>query len=396
MKTLSGKPGRVLYVQYTNPAAYPPVDHSAELLAEAGFEVLVLGTRSPDDPLELHGHPRVRVKTLRAEAAGWRQKMHYARFAAWALMWTARWRPQWVYASDPPACPVALLAGQLFGVRVLYHEHDSPTVNEAGRVVAPSLSVRMIMRARHALAARCELVILPNAARAATYTRTTGRAGVLTVWNTPLRREVADVSRPVEASRRLRVLYHGSIVPARLPMAVIDALAALPGSVTLDIAGYETIGHPGYVAALIARARQHGIADRVRMHGAVPLRNDLLRLCASCDVGLALLPPDSSDLNEQAMIGASNKPFDYMANGLALLVANLQEWKTTYVEQGFGVSCDPTSADSIAATLRWLLEHPEERIAMGRRGQQKILGDWNYERCFAPVLDQVRTLAYAG
>ena len=396
MSTATASGRRVLYVQYTNPGAYPPVDHSAELLAEAGFDVLVLGTRSPDDPLELSGHSRVRVKTMRAESAGWRQKLHYARFAAWALMWTLRWRPQWVYASDPPACPVALLAGQLPGVRVLYHEHDSPAVNDAGEVIAPSLSVGLIMRARRALAQRCALVILPNAARAATYTRTTGRNSVLTVWNTPLRREVVDVARSVDASRRLRVLYHGSIVPARLPMAVIDALATLPSSVTLDIAGYETIGHPGYVSALMARAHQFGIADRVRMNGAVPLRHDLLRLCASCDVGLALLPPDSSDLNEQAMIGASNKPFDYMANGLALLVANLAEWNTTYVEQGFGISCDPTSTDSIATALRWLFDHPEERIAMGRRGQQKILGEWNYERCFAPVLDQVRTVAYAG
>jgi glycosyltransferase involved in cell wall biosynthesis len=385
----------VLYVQYTNPGAYPPVDHSAELLAEDGFEVLVLGTRRPDDPLELRGHPRVRVMTLRAEPAGWRQKLHYVRFAAWALMWAVRWRPQWVYASDPPSCPVALLADQLPGVRVLYHEHDSPAVNEAGHVMASSLSVKAIMRARRALARRCELVVLPNAARAATYTRTTGRDGVVTVWNTPLRREVAAVERTA-ALQRLRVLYHGSIVPARLPVAVIDALAKLPDSVTLDVAGYETIGHPGYATELQARARQLGIGDRVRMNGAVPLRHDLLRLCASCDVGLALLPADSRDLNEQAMIGASNKPFDYMAGGLALLVADLVEWKTTYVEQGFGVSCDPGSADSIAAALRWLHDHPEERIAMGRRGQQKILGEWNYERCFAPVLDQVRTLAYAG
>jgi hypothetical protein len=101
------RPARVLYVQYTNPGAYPPVDHSAELFAEAGFEVLVLGTRSLNDPLELTGHPRVRVETMRAEPGGWRQKVHYARFAAWALLWTARWRPQWVYASDPPACPAS-------------------------------------------------------------------------------------------------------------------------------------------------------------------------------------------------------------------------------------------------------------------------------------------------
>jgi glycosyltransferase involved in cell wall biosynthesis len=385
---------RVLYVQYTNPGAYPPVDHSAELLADAGFDVLVLGTRRADDPLELTGHPRVRVRTLPHEPPGWRQKLHYARFAAWALWWTVRWRPHWVYASDPPSCPVALLAGSLPGVRVLYHEHDSPAVSDTGRVVARTLPDKVIMRARLALSRRCDLVILPNEARAATYARTTGRDRVLTVWNTPLRREVT-ADRPASPGSRLRLLYHGSIVPARLPPVVIDALAAQPAAVTLDIAGYETIGHPGYAAALLARARQRGVGDRVRLHGALR-RGDLMRLCATCDVGLALLPADSSDLNERAMVGASNKPFDYMASGLALLVPELPEWRTTYVDPGFGLACDPSSADSVAAALRWFLEHPEERLAMGARGRQKILGEWNYERCFGPVLDQVRTVAYAS
>ena len=388
-------PARVLYVQYTNPGAYPHVDHSAELLADAGFEVLVLGTRRADDPLELTAHPRVRVKTMLHEPPGWRQKLHYARFAAWALLWTIRWRPQWVYASDPPSCPVALLAGSLPDVRVLYHEHDSPSVSDAGRVIVRTLSDKAIMRARQALARRCELVILPNEARAAAYTRTTGRDRVLTVWNTPLRREVAAPDHQDAVHSRLRALYHGSIVPARLPLTVIDALAALPATVTLDIAGYETMGHPGYVDQLLARAWQLGAADRVRMHGALR-RADLMRVCATCDVGLALLPAQSADLNERAMVGASNKPFDYMASGLALLVPALPEWRATYVEPGFGLACDPASARTIEAALRWLLEHPEDRVAMGARGRQKILGDWNYDRCFAPVLDQVRTLAHAS
>ena len=36
---------RVLYVQYTNPGAYPPLVRGAQLLAESGAEVLMLGTR---------------------------------------------------------------------------------------------------------------------------------------------------------------------------------------------------------------------------------------------------------------------------------------------------------------------------------------------------------------
>src|SRR5438093_9862092 len=37
-----------------------------------------------------------------------------------------------VYASDPLSCPVALICTLLPGLRVLYHEHDSPQSNTSG------------------------------------------------------------------------------------------------------------------------------------------------------------------------------------------------------------------------------------------------------------------------
>src|SRR5580765_6909970 len=92
---------RVLYVQYTNPGAYPPIHHSARMLADAGFDVLMLGTVRDGSPLTVPAHDRIRVELMRFEPAGWRQKLHYARFAAWIAAATLKYRPTWVYASDP-------------------------------------------------------------------------------------------------------------------------------------------------------------------------------------------------------------------------------------------------------------------------------------------------------
>ena len=104
-----------------------------------------------------------------------------------------------------------------------------------------------------------------------------------------------------------------------------------------------------------------------------------------CDVGLAFMPKDSDDINEQAMTGASNKPFDYLACGLALLVADLPDWRKMYVESGYGLVCDPDDPESIAVALRWFLDHPDEMRKMGERGRQRIAAEWNYETQFAPV-----------
>jgi glycosyltransferase involved in cell wall biosynthesis len=315
------------------------------------------------------------------------QKAHYAWFLLRTLALVLAWRPSWIYASDPLSCPAALLVSWFPGSRLIYHEHDSPS-REAARGFAGTPFMKLVMRARRALAQRCDASVLPNDERARAFREDTGAATVLTVWNCPMRDDVAATSRSSQPGE-LRVFYHGSIVPARLPETVVAALAQLPPGVTLTFAGYETAGHPGYVSRLLARAQELGAADRVRYIGTVPTRQQLLRECAASDVGLALMPVTSSDINEQSMVGASNKPFDYLACGLPLLVTELPDWTTTYVEAGFGRACDPRSVSSLATSLQWFLEHPSERIAMGDRGREKILSDWNYEKTFQPVVARV-------
>src|SRR6476659_3866645 len=119
---------RVLSVQYTNPAGYPPLQHSSRILAQRGWKVLFLGTGALGaDALRFPPHPNVKVRQLRYCPAGWQQKVHYLAFCFWVLGWVLWWRPAWVYASDPLACPVALLLSFLPGVRMIYHEHDSPS-----------------------------------------------------------------------------------------------------------------------------------------------------------------------------------------------------------------------------------------------------------------------------
>jgi len=377
----SQRMGRVLYVQYTNPGAYPPIDHSAHLLVAAGFDVLLLGTDVLGDVLTVKSHPGIRVKLRPFRAAGAGQKWHYGIFLLWSLAEAVRWRPDWIYASDPLSSPIALVLKLLLGARVVYHEHDAPSAST-------SAFMRLVLAARRRLARRAAVCVLPSRLRADAFGRETGRTDAVVVWNCPVRDEVAP-PRPADAGGHLRVLYAGSIVPSRLPATVVRALALVPAEVNLTVVGYETAGHPGYFASLQETAREVGVADRFVGLGPRS-REELMRTCADYDVGIALFPLTTDDPNENAMVGASNKVFDYLAGGLAVLVANRPEWRRAVVEAGYGLECDPGSADSIAAALAWWLAHRAERSAMGERGRQRILDDWNYERAFRPVMDCIR------
>jgi glycosyltransferase involved in cell wall biosynthesis len=229
------------------------------------------------------------------------------------------------------------------------------------------------------------LRILPNAARLRHFNKTVIDVHpTLSVWNCPRQAEVSP-PRARATADRLVVLYQGSIVPIRLPLSVLEALAQLPEAISLRVIGYETCGHRGYRTQLAEAARRLGIEHRLQLREEVP-HFALAAEARQCDVGLALMPAITEDLNMRWMPGASNKPFEYLASGLAVVVSDLPGWREMFVEPGYGVACVAEDPHRVAAALSWLLEHPAERRAMGDRGRQRVALEWNYETQFAPVM----------
>jgi glycosyltransferase involved in cell wall biosynthesis len=381
------RPPRALFVQFTNPAGYPPLEHAIGLLAARGWQVRVRGAlHEGTEALALPPHPDVEVRCAPPSPRGARQKLRFARFVASAAAELRRWRPDVTYASDPLAAPIGLAAAAL-GVPVVYHEHDMPPSS------ATSAAARCIAAARRSLLARAAVCVAPGEARRARLLADGRPAGACTLvaWNTPLAREVR--ARPADPPPPLRVYFHGSIGPERLPATVVDGVARLGGGARLVIAGYEPAGHRGHVEGLRARAAWLGQPDLVEWHGALAGRDRLLELTATAHVGLCLVPSCPTDENLATLVGPSNKPFDYLARGLALLVPDRPDWRAAFVEPGLGLACDPAAPDSIAAALRRLQDDPAERRAMGLRGQALLRDAWCYERQFGPVLEQLEALA---
>jgi glycosyltransferase involved in cell wall biosynthesis len=368
---------RILYVQYTNPCGYPPVLHSAEILAARGWEVLFLGTQALGfETRRPPVRPGIRFKHLAYSDSGLKRALQYPWFCIWCLFWTLRWRPAWVYASDMTACIPVLLLRVFAGARCVYHEHDSPDSTDAAGWWA-----RVCLWARHKTARMAEFCILPNENRAHKFQKQTGTSKeVKVVWNTPLRSEVSGPKRHPEGC--LKLLYHGSVVPARVPLTVIHAMKKVGHPVVLRVVGYETIGSLGYVEQLRRTAVELGIPEALEFEGVLE-RGELMAHCQFHDIGLAIVHAPR-DRNLVDLFGASNKVFDYMACGLALLLPETSAWQACLP---YGRACDPADADSIAGALRYFCEHPTEMRLMGERGRQRILEQWNYETDFRPVLE---------
>jgi glycosyltransferase involved in cell wall biosynthesis len=263
------------------------------------------------------------------------------------------------------------------------HEHDPPPRAGGGRVL------QVLRGVRAAFARRASLIVIPQDERAKSFLADTGTdfARLRVVYNCPSLRELEALSlRPHEARKSLTLWYHGTLGSGQIPLAVVEALARLPADVRIELAGYETVVSVGYVAQLQARAATLGVADRIHIHGTLPLRTDLLRTASCADIGLALFATKFRD----PMVGASNKPFDYLTCGLPLLTNRTPEWEGFFGAEGVSISCDPDDANDIARAVLIMREDPARRKRMAAIGRHLVETRWNYETQFAPVLEALK------
>jgi glycosyltransferase involved in cell wall biosynthesis len=347
------------------------------LMAERGWEVTFLSAPISGNRLELPRHPRIAVRAIHARPSHVMGKASYASYIAAATGLALRCRPEIVYASDPLGAGPGLLAARLARARLVYHEHDSP---------GPGSLRAWLARLRTAAARRAELVVFPNEARACIAQAELGyppdRQRI--VWNLPRRAELPPLAPAADGP--LMLYYHGGISPERLPEALVEAMWKLGGRLRLRIIGRETPGARGYITWLLDRGVMPDGTKLVKYFGQIPQRHDVLVEAARAQIGLALMPCHGNDVNLDHMTGASNKPFDYMAAGLALLVSERADWRDMFVTPAYARPCDPSDPASVAAALSWFLDHPAERRAMAARGRAKIETEWNYDSAFEPVI----------
>ena len=371
----------VLYIQYTNPAGYPPLVHSSRILADRGWQVVFAGVHAADSlPLRFAEHPSIRVLSLYRPAGTLLRRLHFLAFCAWTLWHAVRLRPAWIYASDAFSALPTLVARAFTGAHVVYHEHDAPPPKRMKRLANLQLAFR------RRLARRADLNVLPSAGRIESFRAETGAppGSIVQVWNCPSKSEAA-IAPAAHDGATLWVYYHGSVNPELVPATLLDALRELPDNVCLRIVGYETLGSRGFARDFLALAARRGLAPHRVEYAGTLQRAEMLALAASSDVGLMLAPRHASNANLASLFGASNKCFEYMLCGLPQLVTSMPEWVDNIEKPGYGVACDPDDAASIARALRRLDDVALLR-RMGLAARARIVSDWNYETQFSPVL----------
>jgi glycosyltransferase involved in cell wall biosynthesis len=173
---------------------------------------------------------------------------------------------------------------------------------------------------------------------------------------------------------RPRVLALGRLVQRKGYDTVIRALAAVPDA-ELVIAGgpaAEEVGADPEAQRLLKLAERVGVADRVRLVGAVP-RPDVPALLRSADVVVCVPWYEPFGM----------VPLEAMACGVPVVASAVGGLVDTVVDNATGVLVPPRRPDALAAALRKLLAEPFWREAFGAAGVDRARSRYTWARVAA-------------
>jgi len=180
-----------------------------------------------------------------------------------------------------------------------------------------------------------------------------------------------------ERGDRPRVLCIGRLVPRKGFDTVLRALGGVPEA-ELIIAGGpavdELAGDPE-AARLTRLAERFGVADRVRLVGAVA-RPDVPALLRSAD--LVVCTPWYEPFGIV--------PLEAMACGVPVVASAVGGFLDTVVDGATGTLVPPRRPDRLAAAMRRLLAEPFWREAYGTAGVDRARSRYSWDRIAAATL----------
>jgi D-inositol-3-phosphate glycosyltransferase len=182
-----------------------------------------------------------------------------------------------------------------------------------------------------------------------------------------------------------RILSISRLVERKGVDTAIAALRDLPGAELVIAGGPAGAGFDtdSEVRRLRAEADRYGVADRVRLIGAVP-RAEVPALLRSSDVVVCTPWYEPFGI----------VPLEAMACGRPVVASAVGGLLDTVVDGVTGLHVPPRDPSRLAAVLRELLADPERRAALGRAGARRVAESYTWSKVAAQT-EQVylRTMA---
>jgi glycosyltransferase involved in cell wall biosynthesis len=364
-------------------SVHPPFDirifhKECKSLAAAGYEVTLLAPCPRDqvvDAIQLRAIPKARNRLDRLTRSFW----HIYRRAL-------RERADLYHFHDPELIPLGL-ALRFRGRKVIYDAHEDLPRCMPYKPYLPAGLGRSAARIVELLeTSACRFfsgVVTATPGIAARFSRLNAKTTV--VHNYPLMSELSTAPNHPWNSREMMVAYVGSSVSVqRGAVEMVRAMGLLPDDLeaTLALAG------PFSPENLKDALPNESGWNRIRVCGVLD-RKGVVGVLSRARVGLALQHPEPN-----AMAGKPIKMFEYMAAGIPVISADFPVWRQIVEGARCGLCVDPLDPKHLSLAIRYLLTHPREAEAMGRRGRRAVEQRFNWDREERKLLGLYQELAH--
>ncbi len=154
------------------------------------------------------------------------------------------------------------------------------------------------------------------------------------------------------------MVFVSRVSPKKNLYELIDAMAGLPGAVTLDV--YGPVDDARYFASCRALVAQHGLYARVRFHGGVhPAR-----------VGAVLVEHDVFVLPTKGE-NFGHAIYEALAHGVPVVLSDRTPWRGLWQDRA-GVDVDLAQPDVLRHALARFVEMDDGALAEFRAGAEAV------------------------
>ena len=278
-----------------------------------------------------------------------------------------RARPRVAHFHDPELLPWAMLL-RLQGCKVIYDMHeDLPRQLRHKAYLAKPVARILAFLAELLETAAAKLLSQLIVVVPAMQTRFSQNDTIL-LANFPALSEFPTITEIGRVRTLGCFVYVGGITGVRGIEEMVGAIGLVAdGRARLHLLG--KFSDPRLEAKMRARDGWH----RVNFLGWSS-RETVVAELSRASAGLVLLHP-----TPQYVISYPVKLFEYMAAGLPVIASDFPLWREIVEGAECGLLVDPLDTQAIADAMQWILDHPEEAAAMGRRGRAAVEDKYNWE-----------------
>jgi glycosyltransferase involved in cell wall biosynthesis len=366
-------------------------------LTAAGYDVTVVCPRGKDSaPHQVIDG--VSIHTYKPYAPGG-SKASFVLEYAYSFLATARLaskarrrgRFDVVQACNPPDIfwPLARWFRVRDGSRFLFDHHDlCPELYESRFPDGAALPHRGLLFLERATFRTADRVSSTNASYATVAVkRGKKRPEHVTVVRTGPDPERLKPVAPVPVRRRGRdhlVAYIGVMGPQDGVDIVLSAADVIVNRMGRRDISFTLMGSGDCFDDLVAQRDRLGLQEYVEMTGRVP-DETVAEVLSTADVGLS--PDPKNPLND---VSTMNKTMEYMSFGLPVVAFDLVETRVS--AEDAAVYAEPNQVESYAQAIVDLVDDPDRRAQMGRRGRERVeqrLAWSHQQKAYVAIFDEL-------